>query len=56
LVRSGEEGAKWSFRGFLFENDKVGFEEGDAEAIEGKPGKDGIYNGLKDSVGTMRII
>ena len=34
---------KWSFRGFLFKNDKAGFEEGDAEAIAGQPGRDGVY-------------
>jgi len=41
---------EWSFRVFLFENDKAGFKEGDAEAIAGKPGSDGVYDGLKNSV------
>jgi len=56
LVRSWEEGGKWSFRGFLSENDKFGFEEGDAVAITEQAGRDGVYDGLKDSVGMMRVI
>jgi len=43
-------------KGFLFENDKVGFKEGDAVAIARQPGRDGVYDGLKDSVGMMRVI
>jgi len=50
--RRGERG----FRGFLLENDKVGFEERDAVAIAEHPGRVGVYDGLKDSVGTMRLI
>jgi len=34
----------------------VGFEEGVAIAIAGQPGRDGVYDGLKDLVGTMRVI
>ena len=49
-------GGEWSFRGFLFKNYKVGFEEGDAVAIAGQPRRDGVYDGLEDSVGTMRVI
>jgi len=50
----GEGG--WSLRGFLFENHEVGFEEGDVVAIAGQPGRDGVYDGSKDSVGTIRVI
>ena len=60
VKRIGEELSKregrWSLRGFLSENDKAGFREGDAEAIAEKPYRDGVYDGLEDSVGTVRII
>ena len=54
----GQELRKRAGNGVLgnFENDKVGFKDGDAVAIAGQPGRDGVYAGLKDSVGTMRII
>ena len=35
-------GGEWRFRGLLFENDKVGFEEGDMVAIAAQPGRDGF--------------
>jgi len=45
-----------SYRKFLSENDEAEFREGDAQAIAEKPGRYGIYHGLEDSLGAVRVI